>query len=44
MTNFVTFEAHAPAAMHHHVEQLLAIVLSGELTFTVRDDHRDARW
>ncbi len=35
MTNFVAFEPGAPAPMHHHVEQQIAIVLSGELTFTV---------
>ena len=35
MTNFVTFEPDAPAPMHHHVEQQIAIILSGELTFTV---------
>jgi len=35
MTNFVTFEPDAPAPMHHHVEQQIAIVLSGEPTFTV---------
>jgi mannose-6-phosphate isomerase-like protein (cupin superfamily) len=35
MTNFVTFEPDAPAPMHHHVEQQIAIVLSGELNFTV---------
>src|SRR3954467_5817853 len=34
MTNFVTFEPDAPAPMHHHAEQQIAIVLSGELTFT----------
>jgi quercetin dioxygenase-like cupin family protein len=40
MTNFVTFEPNAPAAMHHHSEQQIAIVLSGELTFTVGEDTR----
>jgi quercetin dioxygenase-like cupin family protein len=35
MTNFVTFAPHAPAPAHHHIEQQIAIVLSGELTFTV---------
>jgi quercetin dioxygenase-like cupin family protein len=35
MTNFVTFEPDAPAPTHHHVEQQIAIVLSGELIFTV---------
>ena len=35
MTNFVTFAPDAPAPMHHHVEQQITIVLSGELTFTV---------
>ena len=40
MTNFVTFAPHAPAPMHHHVEQQIAIVLSGELNFTVGDQTR----
>jgi quercetin dioxygenase-like cupin family protein len=40
MTNFVTFEPDAPAPMHHHVEQQIAIVLSGELSFTVGDETR----
>jgi quercetin dioxygenase-like cupin family protein len=40
MTNFVTFEPGAPAPMHHHVEQQIAIVLSGELTFTVGEETR----
>src|SRR3954464_14512965 len=35
MTNFVTFEPDAPTPMHHHAEQQIAIVLSGELTITV---------
>ena len=38
MTNFVSFEPDAPAPMHHHIEQQIAIVLSGELTFTVGDE------
>ena len=40
MTNFVTFEPNAPAAEHHHFEQQIAIVLSGELTFTVGGETR----
>jgi quercetin dioxygenase-like cupin family protein len=40
LTNFVTFEPDAPAPTHHHVEQQIAIVLSGELTFTVGDETR----
>jgi quercetin dioxygenase-like cupin family protein len=35
MTNFVTFEPNAVAPDHHHIEQQIAIVLSGELTLTV---------
>jgi unsaturated pyranuronate lyase len=35
MTNFVTFAPDAPAPMHHHAEQQIAIVLEGELKFTV---------
>ncbi len=35
MTNFVTFEPDAVAPVHHHSEQQIAIILSGELTFTV---------
>jgi len=40
MTNFVTFEPDAVADMHHHSEQQIAIVVSGELTFTVGDETR----
>ena len=40
MTNFVSFEPGAPAPMHHHVEQQIAIVLEGELTFTVGAETR----
>jgi quercetin dioxygenase-like cupin family protein len=40
MTNFVVFEPNAPAAMHHHIEQQIAIVLGGELTFTVGEETR----
>jgi len=40
MTNFVTFLPDAPAPMHHHVEQQIAIVLSGRLTFTVGAETR----
>jgi quercetin dioxygenase-like cupin family protein len=40
MTNFVTFEPDTEAAMHHHSEQQIAIVVSGELTFTVGGETR----
>jgi unsaturated pyranuronate lyase len=40
MTNFVSFEPDAPAPTHHHVEQQIAIILSGELTFTVGDESK----
>ena len=40
MTNFVTFEPDAVAPDHHHDEQQIAIVLSGELTFTVGAETR----
>ena len=43
MTNFVTFEPDAPAPMHHHVEQQIAIILAGELTFTVGGETRVMR-
>jgi quercetin dioxygenase-like cupin family protein len=43
MANFVTFAPSAPAAMHHHSEQQIAIVLSGELTFTVGGETRVMR-
>jgi quercetin dioxygenase-like cupin family protein len=43
MTNFVTFEPNAPAPKHHHSEQQIAIVLSGELTFTVGAETRVMR-
>ena len=43
MTNFVSFEPNVPTPMHHHVEQQIAIVLSGELTFTVGDETRVLR-
>jgi unsaturated pyranuronate lyase len=38
LTNFVSFEPNGPAPMHHHVEQQIAIVLSGELAFTVGEE------
>jgi quercetin dioxygenase-like cupin family protein len=38
MTNFVSFEPNVPTPTHHHVEQQIAIVLSGELTLTVGDE------
>ena len=40
MTNFVSFEPDTPAPMHHHVEQQIAIVVAGELTFTVGGETR----
>jgi quercetin dioxygenase-like cupin family protein len=40
MTNFVSFEPDAPTPIHHHSEQQIAIVLSGELAFTVGDESR----
>lgn len=40
MTNFVTFEPDAVAPDHHHDEQQIAIILSGELTFTVGGETR----
>jgi quercetin dioxygenase-like cupin family protein len=43
LTNFVSFEPNAPAPMHHHVEQQIAIVLSGELAFTVGEESKVMR-
>ena len=43
MTNFVSFEPNVPTPMHHHVEQQIAVVLSGELTFTVGDETKVMR-
>ena len=40
MTNFVTFQPDAEAAHHHHAEQQIAIIVSGELTFTVGGETR----
>ena len=40
MTNFVTIAPDAVAATHHHAEQQIAIVIGGELTFTVADETR----
>jgi quercetin dioxygenase-like cupin family protein len=40
MTNFVTFEPDAEAPTHHHHEQQIAIIVSGELTFTVGGETR----
>jgi quercetin dioxygenase-like cupin family protein len=40
MTNFVAFEPDAPAPTHHHIEEQVAIVLSGQLTFTVGHETR----
>jgi unsaturated pyranuronate lyase len=35
MVSSVRFEPNAPAPSHHHVEQQIALCVSGELTFTV---------
>ena len=43
MTNFVTFEPGSPAPMHHHPEQQIAIIVSGELEFTVGGETRVMR-
>jgi quercetin dioxygenase-like cupin family protein len=43
MTNFVSFEPNTPTPMHHHVEQQIAVVVSGELTFTVGDETKVMR-
>jgi quercetin dioxygenase-like cupin family protein len=40
MTNYVTIDPDAVAATHHHAEQQIAIVIDGELTFTVGDETR----
>jgi quercetin dioxygenase-like cupin family protein len=40
MTNFVRFEPDAVAPAHHHAEQQIAIILSGELEFTVGGETR----
>ena len=40
MTNFVRFEPDAVAPAHHHDEQQIAIILAGELTFTVGAETR----
>ena len=40
MTNLVTFEPDAVAPVHHHAEQQIAIILFGELTFTVGAETR----
>jgi quercetin dioxygenase-like cupin family protein len=40
MTNYVTFEPDTVADMHQHVEQQIAIVLGGELEFTVGEETR----
>jgi quercetin dioxygenase-like cupin family protein len=40
MTNHVTFEPEAVAPAHHHDEQQIAIILSGELNFTVGGETR----
>ena len=43
MTNFVRFEPNAVAPDHHHDEQQIAIILSGELNFTVGGETRVMR-
>ena len=43
MTNFVTIEPNAQLATHHHSEQQIVIVLSGELEFTAGDETRAIR-
>src|SRR3954454_9180613 len=43
MTNFVTIEPDAELATHHHVEQQIAIMVSGELTLTVGGETRTLR-
>lgn len=43
MTNFVTFAPDAPAPMHHHFEQQIAIVLTGVLEFSVGGELRTMR-
>ena len=43
MANFVSFQPDSTAAMHHHVEQQITILLSGELTFTVGGETRVMR-
>ena len=43
MANFVSFVPNSPAPRHHHVEQQIAIVLSGELHFTVGEESRVMR-
>jgi len=43
MANFVSFAPNSDAPMHHHSEQQIAIVLSGELHFTVGAESRVMR-
>jgi quercetin dioxygenase-like cupin family protein len=43
MANFVSFVPDAPAPIHHHSELQIAIVLSGELHFTVGEESRVMR-
>jgi quercetin dioxygenase-like cupin family protein len=40
MTNYVTIVPDGIAATHHHAEQQIAIVIAGELNFTVGDETR----
>jgi unsaturated pyranuronate lyase len=42
MTNLVTIEPNAVVEVHHHAEQQIAIIISGELTFTVGGETRVA--
>jgi quercetin dioxygenase-like cupin family protein len=43
MTNHVTIAPDTPLATHHHAEQQIAIVVSGELHFTVGGESRVMR-
>jgi quercetin dioxygenase-like cupin family protein len=43
MTNFVSFEPNVLTPIHHHAEQQIAIILSGELTLTVGDETKVVR-
>src|SRR3954447_25970667 len=43
MTNHVTIAPDADLAVHHHVEQQIAIVIAGQLEFTVGSETRTLR-
>jgi len=43
MTNHVTIAPDADLAVHHHAEQQIAIVIAGELEFTVGSETRTLR-